>query len=59
MNERRSPFDGQPYYCTFCGSGLGEYYACDDVRCVLESAEAAKARKQSKNQPTPDRGGKP
>lgn len=40
----RTPYDGEPFYCTFCGSGLGEFYACEDVRCVLESKEAALAR---------------
>lgn len=45
MSDKRGPYDGKPYYCAFCGMGLGEYYACEDVRCQLESKEAAEARK--------------
>lgn len=36
--------DGEPFYCTFCGSGWNEYGACEDVRCKLETKEAAMQR---------------
>jgi hypothetical protein len=44
--ERRHPNDGKPYYCSHCGSGYGEYIACEDGPCELESAAAAEARRQ-------------
>jgi len=40
----RSPFDGLPYYCAFCNCGFGEYLACDQARCELESVDAAECR---------------
>lgn len=40
----RSPFDGKPYYCNTCGCGFGEFNACEDVDCELETAEQAKDR---------------
>lgn len=39
----RTPTDGRPYYCHECGSGFGEYLACDLPDCRLESeADALK-----------------
>ena len=46
--SQRTPYDGKPYYCIFCGLGLGEYYACEDVRCRLETEEAAIERRDRK-----------
>lgn len=40
----RDSKDGEPFYCTHCGSGWGEYTACEDVRCALETKEAAMKR---------------
>lgn len=35
--------DGKPYYCATCGCGLGEFMACEETDCELESdAEAQK-----------------
>jgi len=42
----RDPHDGKPFYCTFCGAGWDEYGACEDVRCALETKEAAMQRFQ-------------
>ena len=44
MTEERTPYDGKPYYCTTCGLGLGEYIACEEVDCKLETEEAAQTR---------------
>lgn len=41
----RSPYDGEPFYCDLCGLGFGEYLACEDVCCILESEESALLRK--------------
>lgn len=41
----RTPYDGKPYYCVTCGLGFGEYIACEEAGCKLESIEAAQARK--------------
>lgn len=35
---------GKPYYCEVCGLGMGEYMACEEVACCLESAESAQKR---------------
>jgi hypothetical protein len=37
----RTPTDGKPFYCVFCGSGWNEYQACEDTRCELEPAREA------------------
>lgn len=42
----RHHLDGEPFYCTFCGSGFNEYGACEDVRCKLETKETAMKRKR-------------
>lgn len=47
MNER-SPYDGMPYYCNYCGMGFAEFIACEDGYCVLESDNAARLRAQRK-----------
>jgi hypothetical protein len=47
----RTPTDGEPYYCTFCGSGWNEYCACEDVRCVLETCAEAKSRSKDEEPP--------
>lgn len=36
--------DGKPYYCETCGIGYGEYMACEDVACKLESEAEAQKR---------------
>lgn len=39
----RTPTDGKPYYCAYCGLGLGELMACENVPfCRLETEEEAK-----------------
>lgn len=42
---RRSPYDGEPYYCATCGLSLSEYGACDDVDCKLETKQQAEERR--------------
>lgn len=36
--------NGKPYYCALCGLGGGEYAACEEGDCQLESEDIAKAR---------------
>ena len=52
----RTPADGQPFYCTYCGSGWNEYGACEDVRCELESKEEAMNRFVHVDAPPPQIG---
>lgn len=35
---------GKPYYCKLCGVGMGEYMACEEPDCELESEETAQVR---------------
>ena len=42
----RAPFDGRPYYCLTCGLGYGEYIACEEPGCELESEDVARARQR-------------
>lgn len=49
----RDSRDGEPFYCTFCGSGWGEYSACEDVRCQLESNDEA-MRRHEPSAPIPE-----
>ena len=44
LRQARAPRDGQPYYCDLCGAGLGEFMACEETDCRLESIEAAQER---------------
>lgn len=41
---QRTPHDGKPYYCGFCGIGYYEYLVCEDGGCELESREDAEDR---------------
>jgi hypothetical protein len=43
-DDSRSYTDGRPYYCKACGSGWGEYLACESA-CELESTADAEARR--------------
>lgn len=43
--HRRHHLDGLPYYCSNCGLGYGEFVACEEPGCQLETREAAEARK--------------
>jgi hypothetical protein len=36
--------DGKPYYCVACGLGWGEFIACEEVDCELESEVEAQKR---------------
>ena len=45
MSDKRTPTDGKPFYCAYCGAGWNEYGACDDVLCQLESKAAALNRR--------------
>lgn len=45
MSDARHHHDGEPYYCKTCGFGIGEYFACEEPDCELESVEDAQARK--------------
>jgi hypothetical protein len=40
----RGPNDGKPFYCIVCGAGYGEYAACEEVDCKLESEDDARER---------------
>jgi len=44
--QKRSPFDGQPFYCTTCNLGFGEFLVCEGSGCVLESPDEAQARRE-------------
>ena len=44
--EKRTPYDGHPYYCKICGVGFAEYMACEENDCELESEATAKSRKK-------------
>jgi hypothetical protein len=41
---KRTPDDGEPFYCTVCGLGWNEYIACEETDCRLETREQAEAR---------------
>lgn len=45
MNEP-TPTNGKPYYCRVCGLGFGEYLACEEPCCKLESERDAKSRQR-------------
>ncbi len=42
----RTPTDGKPFYCRVCGSGFGEYLACEEPCCKLEPEREAVARRR-------------
>jgi hypothetical protein len=42
----RTPTDGKPFYCALCGLGWGEFMACEEVDCRLESEAEASLRKE-------------
>jgi hypothetical protein len=46
VKSDRGPYDGEPFYCEACGLGLGEFMACEEAGCQLESKEKAMQRKQ-------------
>jgi hypothetical protein len=46
--SQRTPYDGEPYYCKACGLGLGEFMACEEAECELESRETAQERQQKR-----------
>lgn len=48
MSDKRTPYDGKPYYCADCNAGLNEFYACEWPTCKLESEAKAKARQAEK-----------
>lgn len=39
-----SYLSGKPYYCDECGLGMGEFLACEEVDCRLESKVSAQKR---------------
>ncbi len=43
--EKRTPYDGKPYYCKLCGAGGTEFYHCEEPDCELETEVVAQARK--------------
>lgn len=43
--------DGKPYYCIVCGLGRGEYMACEEGCCQLESEEEARKRMTTSQRP--------
>lgn len=48
--SRRSPYDGQPFYCALCGAGFGEYMACEEPDCELETKDEAEKRRLLKEE---------
>ena len=42
--NRRSHYDGEPFYCALCGLRFGEYLACEMPDCQLESEQIALER---------------
>lgn len=36
--------DGKPFYCNTCNLGYGEYMACEELDCKLESEHEAQQR---------------
>lgn len=51
MSDDRKPTDGRPYYCTLCGCGFGEFLACEEGDCELESDAEAWKRLKHKDKP--------
>ena len=45
----RTPTDGKPFYCKTCGLGWGEYGACEEPDCQLESDGEAQVRAALQN----------
>ena len=43
-----TPTNGRPYYCRYCGAGFGEFLACEEPDCELESKEDAAKRVRPK-----------
>lgn len=43
MEDRHSK-DGRPFYCAECGLGFGEFLACEEPDCRLETDEEAAKR---------------
>jgi hypothetical protein len=35
---------GRPFYCKLCGAGFGEYMACEEPDCELETVADAQER---------------
>jgi hypothetical protein len=44
--DTRTPLDGRPYFCSFCGLGYAEFMACQESQCTLETRRTALARAQ-------------
>ena len=44
MDDLPTPRNGKPFYRKACGLGYGEFIACEDLDCELESEAEAKAR---------------
>ena len=50
MTDDRNPHDGRPYYCVLCGVGYGEFLACEEPDCRLESDKQARERQGTQEQ---------
>lgn len=44
MSDKPNPLNGEPFYCRVCGAGYGEYLACEEPGCALETREEAAKR---------------
>jgi hypothetical protein len=44
----RHTYDGRPFYCADCGVGWGEFMACEEPDCRLESEAEAQRRRREK-----------
>lgn len=40
----RTPYDGRSFYCITCGCGFGEFMACEEPDCELETTAEAERR---------------
>jgi hypothetical protein len=43
-----TPNNGRPFYCATCGAGFGEFLACEEPDCQLETARQAKTRQRAR-----------
>lgn len=44
MNDEPTPTNGRPFYCQTCGAGFGEFIACEEPDCQLETVQQAENR---------------
>jgi hypothetical protein len=47
VGQEKPWLNGEPYYCAVCGLGGGEYFACEESDCKLESKQDAQKRRRA------------